>query len=190
MIASSFINSKQKSINSSTCILEMWSAQVNSWYSPLVIHTLKLYRVSLYFSPSLVRNINCFIIFPTLDVHIDEDRETYLSPQPLKLSTWFLHYWNQENLVHPFALHVIFTNLLFLVKNVNIWCNELFDVLLSVLPPTCLEACNKHWAVAWHFKAAPRMGKEIKTKWLISVFFNKISWFFLKLAQNSRPSQA
>ncbi len=47
---------------------------INSVYSPLVIHILKLYRIRLYFSPSLfIKKKNCFIIFPTVDVHIDED---------------------------------------------------------------------------------------------------------------------
>ncbi len=54
-VESSFIHSKQKSINSYTCIL--WDVitrgVINSVCSPLVIHTLKLYRTTLYFWPSL-----------------------------------------------------------------------------------------------------------------------------------------
>ncbi len=30
-------------------------------------------------------------------------KKTYFSLQPLKLSIWFLHYWNEENLLHPLA---------------------------------------------------------------------------------------
>ncbi len=63
---------------------------INSVCSPLVIHTMKLCKTSLYFSPSLFikkKKKKKFIIFQTIDVHIDEDQETYFSPQPLKLST-------------------------------------------------------------------------------------------------------
>ncbi len=72
-VESLFIRSRQKSIISYTCIL--WDVitrgVINSVCSPLVIYTLKLYKTILYVSPSL---------------------------QPMKLSTWFLHYWNEENL--------------------------------------------------------------------------------------------
>ncbi len=126
-------SSRQKSINSYTCIF--WDiitrGVINSVCSPVVIQTLTLYRTSLFFLPSLLmkKKKNCFIIFPTLDVHIDEDRETRFSPQPLKLSTWFLHDWDKENLLHLFSLNVIFRNLFFLAEISKIWCSELFDVL-------------------------------------------------------------
>ncbi len=54
-VETSFIHWRQKSINSYTCI--HWDVMtrdvINSVCSPLVIHTLKLYRISLYFSPCL-----------------------------------------------------------------------------------------------------------------------------------------
>ncbi len=96
--------------------------------SPLVIHTglACLSRDNLwYFSPSVhKKQYNCFIIFPTLIRW--RSRNIFFSP--LKLSTWFLHYWNEENL-HLFSLHAIFTNVFFLTQNTTIWCSELFDVL-------------------------------------------------------------
>ncbi len=49
--------------------------------------------------------------------------------QPLKISTWSLHYWNEEKILHPFSLHVILMNLLFFMQNVKFLCGELFDGL-------------------------------------------------------------
>ncbi len=128
------MHSRQKTINSYTCILRDVIARgvINSVCSPLVvIHTLKLCRTSLYFSPSsfIKKTIELFHNLPTLDVLTDDDRETYFSRQPLKLSTWFLHYWNEENLLHPVSLHIIFANLFF----TKIWCSELFYILQYVI---------------------------------------------------------
>ncbi len=55
LVESSYIHSRQKSINSYTCIL--WDVitrgVINSMCSALVIHTLKFYRTSFYFLPFL-----------------------------------------------------------------------------------------------------------------------------------------
>ncbi len=67
-----------------------------------------------------IKQYNCFIIFPTLDVFF---------PQLQKLSTWFLHYWKEENLLYPVLLHDNFVKLFYLVKNAKMWCNELFILL-------------------------------------------------------------
>ncbi len=121
-----------KTINSYTCIL--WDVIIRGVnnsdnLSVFTIHTLKLYRSILYFSSSLFmkKTIELFHNLPNFRCSdIDEDRETYFLLQPLRLPTWFLHYWNDENLLYPFSLHIIFANLFFVTK---IWCSELFDVL-------------------------------------------------------------
>ncbi len=133
-VENAFIHSRQKSINSFTCI--RWDVitrdMIKSVCSPLVIHTLKLYSTSWYFSPSItspslfIKIIEFFHNLPTLDVHTDDDWETFFS------TTWFLHYWNEENLLHPYSLgtynHDNFYEFLLPRKKAKIWC-ELFDVL-------------------------------------------------------------
>ncbi len=51
---------------------------------------------------------------------------------------WFLLYWNEENLLLPFLLNIIFVNFFFLTKNTNIWCSELFDVLQYLNNNKCM----------------------------------------------------
>ncbi len=106
--------------------------------SLFTIHTLILYTTSLYFSASRfkwmlnsndgdqkwfhnLRNYRCSYRW--------RSRNVFLRNFLRKLWNWFLHYWNDENLLYPFSLHVLFANLFLLMKNAKIICSELFDVL-------------------------------------------------------------
>ncbi len=136
-VESSFIHSRQKSINSYTCIL--WDVITRCVFLTFSIQE---------------KTIELFHNFPNFKCSYYMKIKKHFSLQPLKLSTWFLHYWNEENLLHRFSLHVIFINL-FLMKNVKIWCSELFDVLQYT--NNRRQVCNISIPRAWKLESLAGM---------------------------------
>ncbi len=128
----SFIHSRQTSINYYTSTL--WDVitrgVINSVCSPLAIHTLKLYRTSLYFSPSL------FITKIELFYNLHNFRSSYrwrprniffaATAENINLIFALLERW--ESPLSIFTT-INFCILLFLLKNAKSWCSELFDLL-------------------------------------------------------------
>ncbi len=71
----------------------------------------------------------------------------YVFPgKQLKLSTWFLHYWNEENFLYPFAQHLIILNVFFLAKiTMKIWYSEflMFDSIYILVMCKHIQGNNK-----------------------------------------------